>query len=77
MSATDRLTQYDDEVGLALWNAVRALNERAMTLESLAADAVRREDPSSAKEFDQQARAAYEQARVIYELMQDVSPRGP
>jgi two-component system chemotaxis response regulator CheB len=75
MSANARLAKYDDEVELALWNAVRALNERATTLGALASDARARQDGASAGEFDQQSRAAKEQARLAYEFMQSLTRR--
>ena len=67
------LAKYDAEVELALWSAVRSLNERAATFESLALDARTRQDSGSASEFDQRAREAFEQARLAYHFMQGLT----
>lgn len=75
MSANDRLAKYDDEVEVALWTAVRSLNERAATLESLAVDARSRQDSPAASEFDQRAREAFQQSRLAYEFMTNMTMR--
>lgn len=60
----------------AMWNAVRALNERGVTLESLAQDASARGDLTSASEFDQRARATFAQARLAYDFMKSMTTAG-
>ncbi|HUQ06708.1 MAG TPA: chemotaxis protein CheB [Kofleriaceae bacterium] len=69
MSATDRLERYHGEAEAAMWSAVRALNERGATFESLGVEARQHGDPAAALEFEQNARSAFEQATLAYDFV--------
>lgn len=75
-TARDLLDASSDEVERALWSAVRALNDRAMTLETLAADAVHSALAETYAERAREARAQAELARAfMLSLSQQVAPR--
>lgn len=72
-SAREVLLQQSLEVEAALWGAVRALHERAMTLESLAADADRSGRSSGVADlYAQRARETRSQAELARKFLQDV-----
>jgi two-component system, chemotaxis family, protein-glutamate methylesterase/glutaminase len=75
MTARDRLQKFDEEVERALWNAVRALDERGTTLDALAVDSRNRQDHEAAAEFEEQSREAFEQSRLAYAFMQQLTQR--
>jgi hypothetical protein len=65
----------DEEVERALWNAVRAPNERGTTLQALAVDSRNRQDHEAAAELEGQSREAYEESRLAYAFMQQLTQR--
>jgi two-component system chemotaxis response regulator CheB len=71
-SARELLLQQSLEVEAALWSAVRALHERAMTLETLATDADRSGRNGVADLYTQRAREARAQADLARQFLQDV-----
>jgi two-component system chemotaxis response regulator CheB len=71
-SARDLLVQSGLEVETALWSAVRALTDRAMTLETLTADAQRLGRTQVAELFAERARTARTQAELARQFMIDV-----
>jgi two-component system, chemotaxis family, protein-glutamate methylesterase/glutaminase len=71
-TARELLVQQSLEVEVALWSAVRALHERAMTLETLAADADRTGRTGVAELYTQRAREARSQAELARRFLQDV-----
>lgn len=66
------LSASADEVKSALWSAVRALNDRAATLETLAADAKHIGSGQSAEGYAHRAREAREQAELARRFMLDL-----
>jgi two-component system chemotaxis response regulator CheB len=66
-SARDLLDASRGEVESALWSAVRALNDRAMTLETLAADADH--SPMLAQSYGERAREVRTQAELARSFM--------
>jgi two-component system chemotaxis response regulator CheB len=56
----------------ALWSAVRALHERAMTLESLAADSDRMGRAQVAELYAERAKEARSQATLAHKFLTDV-----
>lgn len=71
-TATGLLRASAVEVESALWSAVRALNDRATTLETLATDATRIGDGQSAQSYAIRGREAREQAEVARQFMLDL-----
>lgn len=71
-TASELLTASATEVEAAMWSAVRALNDRATTLETLAADARRIGDGHSAEGFVLRAREARKHADVARRFMLDL-----
>jgi two-component system chemotaxis response regulator CheB len=66
-TARELLDASDAEVESALWSAVRALNDRATTLETLAHDA--RRTPHAAETYNERAREARDQAELARGFM--------
>jgi two-component system chemotaxis response regulator CheB len=60
------------EVEAALWSAVRALGDRATTLETLASDAARIGNGQSAEAYRNRAREARDQAELARRFMLDL-----
>lgn len=73
MTARELLHSSTAEVESALWSAVRALNDRAITLETLATDAERLGNPQSAGSYARRARETREQAELARRFMLDLS----
>jgi two-component system, chemotaxis family, protein-glutamate methylesterase/glutaminase len=71
-TATGLLRASAVEVESALWSAVRALNDRATTLETLSADSARIGDGQSAQAYAIRGREAREQAEVARQFMLDL-----
>ena len=71
-SARELLTQESLEVEAALWSAVRALHDRASTLETLAKDAERLNRPGVADLYAQRARETRAQAELARKFLLDV-----
>lgn len=71
-SAREMLAQSGARVEGALWSAVRALVDRASTLETLAADAQRVGNGTSAEGYASRAREAREQAELARAFMFDL-----
>ncbi len=70
------LAQNDDKLETALWSAVRALDERATTLETLAADSQRRGSEQAAISYSDRAREVRQQGELARRFMHDlVRPR--
>ncbi len=68
-TAGDLLTASSVEVESALWSAVRALNDRATTLETMAADAERVGNGQSSETYRIRAREARQQADLVRKFM--------
>ncbi len=60
------------EVETALWSAVRALSDRAATLETLASDAARVGSSQTAEAYRSRAREARHQAELARRFMLDL-----
>ncbi|MGH2901206.1 MAG: chemotaxis protein CheB, partial [Solirubrobacteraceae bacterium] len=71
--ARELLAARSAEVEAALWSAIRALNDRATTFETLAKDAVRTGNGHSAAVYETRGRQAREQAELARQFMLDVS----
>lgn len=71
-TATELLRASAVEVESALWSAVRALNDRATTLETLAADATKIGNGQSAQAYAIRARDARKQAEVARQFILDL-----
>ena len=74
-TAADMLVSSGTEVETALWSAVRALNDRASTLEALATDARRLDNVISSETYAERAREARAEAEVVREFMQSLTRR--
>jgi two-component system chemotaxis response regulator CheB len=61
------------EVESALWSAVRALNDRATTLQTLAEDAKRIGNGQSSETYASRANEAHQQADVVRKFMADLT----
>lgn len=72
-SARELIDASAADVESALWSAVRALNDRATTLETLAADAERIGNGQSAQSYADRAREARHQAELARRFMIDLS----
>lgn len=72
-TAHDLLRAANVEVETALWSAVRALNDRATTLETLANDAERAGNLQSAESYAGRARETRAQAEVARKFMLDLT----
>jgi two-component system, chemotaxis family, protein-glutamate methylesterase/glutaminase len=72
VTARELLVQGAIEIEAALWSAVRALNERAMTLETLAKDSERSGNPQSAAIYQSRAAETRTQADVARQFMLDL-----
>jgi two-component system chemotaxis response regulator CheB len=68
-TARELLATSAQEVETALWSAIRALNDRAVTLETLASDAQRIGSEQNAAAYAQRARAARAQAELARTFM--------
>jgi two-component system chemotaxis response regulator CheB len=73
VTARELLHASTAEVESALWSAVRALNDRAITLETLATDAARFGNHQSAEGYSSRAREARDQAELARRFMLDLS----
>jgi two-component system, chemotaxis family, protein-glutamate methylesterase/glutaminase len=71
-TATELIAASTIEVEASLWSAVRALNDRAITLETLAEDARRVGNGQSADGFASRAREARKHAEVARRFMLDL-----
>lgn len=72
-SARRLLEDSSAHVDAALWSAVRALNDRATTLETLATDSRRIGSLQSAEEYAVRAREAREQVELARRFMLDLA----
>ncbi|HEY0991620.1 MAG TPA: chemotaxis protein CheB [Kofleriaceae bacterium] len=72
ITAAELLSASTSEVEAAMWSAVRALNDRATTLETLAEDSRRIGNGQSAEGFVIRAREARKQAEVARRFMLDL-----
>jgi len=73
VTANEMLVASADDVESALWSAVRALNDHAMTLETLAADATRIGNGESAEAYSRRAQAARRQTEVAHQFVLDLA----
>lgn len=71
-SARDLLVHQTAELEAALWSAVRALSERAATLELLAADSTRVERMGIAEAYAERAAEARKQAELARTFVLDI-----
>jgi two-component system chemotaxis response regulator CheB len=71
-TANELIAASTIEVEASLWSAVRALNDRAITLETLAEDARRVGNSQSAEGFASRAREARKHAEVARQFMLDL-----
>jgi two-component system chemotaxis response regulator CheB len=71
-SARDLLDANAKEVESALWSAVRSLNDRAMTLETLGQDARRMGYTQAAENYDRPAKEARRQAELARKFLLDL-----
>jgi len=74
VTARELLAASEVEVGAALWSAVRALGDRAATLETLAEDAERRSG-EAAQVYAAHAREAREHADLVRRFVLDMQRR--
>jgi two-component system, chemotaxis family, protein-glutamate methylesterase/glutaminase len=72
-TARQLLIESADEVESALWSAVRALNDRATTLETLATDAKRIGDGQAEETYAGRARQVRHQAELARKFMLDLN----
>ena len=68
-TALQMLTASDEQVEAALWSAVRALNDRASTLETLASDSERVGNLQSSATYASRAREARHEAELARTFM--------
>jgi len=73
VTAGEMLIASSVEVEAALWSAVRALNDRATTLETLATDATRIGNGQSAEAYEHRAREARQQVEIARQFMLDLA----
>jgi two-component system chemotaxis response regulator CheB len=71
-TARELLTASSQAVETALWSAVRALSDRAITLETLAADADRQGSSQTAESYASRAREARQQVELARQFMADL-----
>jgi two-component system chemotaxis response regulator CheB len=71
-TAREMLAHGDVAVEAALWSAVRALNERAMTLETLSRDCESTGNGQAAKSYHDRASEARKQADLARQFMLDL-----
>ncbi len=71
-AARDLLVRQDREVERALWSAVRSLDERASTLETMATDSTRMNRPQIAEVYGSRAREARRQAGLARQFLIDL-----
>jgi two-component system chemotaxis response regulator CheB len=74
-TAVELLEAADEEVESALWSAVRALGDRATTLEALAGDAARTGDEQGARSYTERAHEARAQIELARKFMLDLGRR--
>jgi two-component system chemotaxis response regulator CheB len=72
-TARELLSASSAEVEAALWSAIRALNDRATTFETLAGDATKSGNPQSAAIYETRGREARQHADVARQFMFDVN----
>ena len=72
-TARDIFERGSDEVEAALWSAIRALSDRAHTLEVLGMEAATRDNPHSASSYSVRSREARAQAHLLRELMLELT----
>lgn len=75
LSARDLMAKSSENVEAALWNAIRALHERAATWESLARDAKANRIDRIANDYAARAMETREQAELARRFMLDVLRR--
>jgi two-component system chemotaxis response regulator CheB len=76
VTARELLAQSEEQVEAALWNAVRALYERASTLDTLASDARTLASPG-ADEYQERAQKTRTQAEIARQFLLDLGRRVP
>jgi two-component system chemotaxis response regulator CheB len=76
-TARELLDLNTAEVESALWSAVRALNDRAITLETLASDARRLDRELTAVSYEDRARETRRQAELARAFMLDLGRMDP
>jgi two-component system chemotaxis response regulator CheB len=72
-TARDVLEAGSTQVETALWSAIRALNDRALTFEMLAEDAMRAGQPQTAEDYAARGRETRKNADVARQFMQDLT----
>lgn len=72
-TARDILERGSVEVEAALWSAIRALTDRAHTLEVLGVEAASHDNPHSASSYAERSREARSQAHLLRELMLELT----
>ena len=72
-SARELIDDSDVQVESALWSAVRALHDRATTLETLASDAARAGNMQTSQTYAERAKETREQAEVARRFMLDLA----
>jgi two-component system chemotaxis response regulator CheB len=72
-TARDLLRQTDEQIETALWSAVRALRDRAATLEALAEDAQRQDQRLAHELYRERAREAMSQAELARRFLLDMA----
>ncbi len=74
ITARELLSHNEEQVEASLWNAVRALYERASTFDALAHDAHSR-GSAGALEFETRARETRDQAETARKFLLDLARR--
>ena len=74
-NAHELLSQNSEQIEQALWSAVRALSDRAATLEALALEAAQEGNVASSESYAARARDARTHATVAREFMFDAAGR--
>jgi two-component system, chemotaxis family, protein-glutamate methylesterase/glutaminase len=72
-SARELLHRGSIELEAALWSAIRALNERAITLATLANDTRNAGNEQSATVYETRAKEAHTQADLVRQFMRDLT----
>jgi two-component system, chemotaxis family, protein-glutamate methylesterase/glutaminase len=72
-SARELLDDSDVQVESALWSAVRALHDRATTLDTLASDAARAGNAQASQTYAERAKETRGQAELAHKFMLDLA----
>jgi two-component system chemotaxis response regulator CheB len=71
-SARQLITANEEQVEVALWTALRALDDKASTLETMADDATKTGNESTAASYAERARDARKQAELLRRFVTDL-----